>query len=279
MKIGMNMLVWTAHVTQQHYNIVDTLKETGYDGIELFLGAGDTKLYSGHGRHFADMEMGVTCVTCLTPDTNIASPNKKIREAGLDQLKWAIDMGVELNADVLCGPFHSTNSLFSGKPPTPDERQWSIEMLKKAAEYAMPSGIILTPEALNRFECYLYNTMEELTSLVEQVDSPNLGAMYDTHHANIEEKSQSNAIKHIAPYLKHVHISENDRGTPGSGQVNWNDVFTSLKEIKYDGWLTIEAFSRLDPDFANAINVWRDYSPAEEIYTKGLQFIKDGMGL
>ena len=188
-------------------------------------------------------------------------------------------MGVELNADVLCGPFHSTNSLFSGKPPTFDERQWSVEMLKKAAEYAMPSGIILTPEALNRFECYLYNTMEELTSLVEQVDSPNLGAMYDTHHANIEEKSQSNAIKHIAPYLKHVHISENDRGTPGSGQVNWNDVFTSLKEINYDGWLTIEAFSRLDPDFANAINVWRDYSPAEEIYTKGLQFIKDGMGL
>ena len=279
MKVGMNMLVWTAHVTQEHYPIVDALKETGYDGIELFLGAGDAKLYSGHGRHFTDMDMGVTCVTCLSPETNIASPDKKIREAGLDQLKWAIDMCSELNAEVLCGPYHSTNSLFSGKPPTIDERQWSIEMLHKAADYASPSGLILTPEALNRFECYLYNTMEDLTTLVEQVNSPNLGAMYDTHHANIEEKSQSKAIKLIAPYLKHVHISENDRGTPGSGQVNWNDVFSSLKEINYDGWLTIEAFSRLDPDFANAINVWRDYSPAEEIYTKGLQFIKEGMGL
>jgi D-psicose/D-tagatose/L-ribulose 3-epimerase len=279
MKVGMNMLVWTAHVTQEHYPIVDALKETGYDGIELFLGAGDAKLYSGHGIHFADIDMGVTCVTCLTPETNIASPDKKIREAGLNQLKWAIDMCSELNAEVLCGPFHSTNSLFSGKPPTFDERKWSIEMLHKAADYAIPSGIVLTPEALNRFECYLYNTMEDLATLVEQVNSPNLGAMYDTHHANIEEKSQSNAIKLIAPHLKHVHISENDRGTPGSGQVNWNDVFSSLKEINYDGWLTIEAFSRLDPDFANAINVWRDYSPAEEIYTKGLQFIKEGMGL
>ena len=115
--------------------------------------------------------------------------------------------------------------------------------------------------------------------MVKQVNSSNLGAMYDTHHANIEEKSQSKAIKHISPFLRHVHISENDRGTPGSGQVNWNGVFSALKEINYEGWLTIEAFSRLDPDFANAINVWRDFSPAEEIYTKGLRFIKDGLGL
>ncbi|MBT8305889.1 MAG: sugar phosphate isomerase/epimerase [Maribacter sp.] len=279
MKIGMNMLVWTAHVTQEHYPIIDTLKETGFDGIELFLGAGDSKQYSGHGRHFSEMELGVTCVTCLTPETNIASPKKEFREAGLDQLKWAVDMCSELNAEVLCGPYHSTNSLFTGKPPTADEKKWSTEILRKVAEYALPSGLILTPEALNRFECYLYNTMEDLTSLVEQIDSPNLGAMYDTHHAHIEEKSQSNAIKLIAPYLKHVHISENDRGTPGSGLVHWNDVFTALKEINYDGWLTIEAFSRLDPDFANAINVWRDFSPAVEIYTKGLQFIKKGMGI
>ena len=279
MKIGMNMLVWTAHVTQEHYPIVDTLKKKGYDGIELFLGAGDAKLYSSLGNHFANLDMGVTCVTCLTPETNIASTNKKTREAGLDQLKWAIDMCSELNAEVLCGPYHSTNALFTGKPPTSDERKWSIENLKKAAEYAMPSGLIMSLEALNRFECYLYNNMEDLKTLVEQVDSPNLGGMYDTHHANIEEKSQTRAIKQIAPYLKHVHISENDRGTPGSGLVNWEEVFRTLKEIDYDGWLTIEAFSRLDPDFANAIHVWRDFSPAEEIYTKGLQFIKEGMGL
>ncbi|PCJ97404.1 MAG: xylose isomerase [Flavobacteriaceae bacterium] len=279
MKIGMNMLVWTAHVTQEHYPIVDALKETGYDGIELFLGTGDTKLYSALGRHFKDIDMGVTCVTCLTPETNIASPDKKIREAGLDQLKWAIDMGVDLNAEVICGPFHSANSLFTGKPPSLEERQWSIEMLKKVSEYAIPSEIILTPEALNRFECYLYNTMDDLTYLVEQVNAPNLGGMYDTHHANIEEKSQAAALKRIAPYLKHVHISENDRGTPGSGQVNWEEVFNTLKEIQYDGWLTIEAFSRLDPDFANAISVWRDFSPAKEIYEDGLKFIKRGMGI
>ena len=131
-------------------------------------------------------------------------------------------------------------------------------MLRKAAEYAEKVNIVLTPEAVNRFECYLYNTMADLGEMVKEVDHPNLGAMFDTHHANSEEKSQGGAIKTIAPYLKHVHISENDRGTPGRGHFNWPDGCSALKEIKYDGRLTIEAFSTIIPEFANAINVWRN---------------------
>jgi len=131
----------------------------------------------------------------------------------------------------------------------------------------------LTPEALNRFECYLVNTMADLKSLLDQVNHPFVGAMYDTHHANMEEKSQSGAIKTIQSHLRHVHISENDRGTPGQGQIDWDDVFTALKEVRYDGWITIEAFSTVIPEFANAINVWRDFSPTDEIYTKGFDLI------
>ena len=275
----MNMLLWTNHVTEEHFDIVDELKETGYDGIELFIGDGDKKLYSSLGSHFADMNMGVTCVSGLSPEENIASPEAKIRAAGLNRLKWLIDMGAALNAEVLCGPLHSSFAYFTRQPPTLDERLWSIEMLQKAAEYAADANIILAPEALNRFECYLYNTMTDLSAMVEKVNHPNLGAMYDTHHANMEEKSQSGAIKCIAPHLKHFHISENDRGTPGSGQVNWDDVYSTLKEINYRGWMTIEAFSTVIPEFANAINVWRDYSPAEEIYKEGLKHIKNGMGI
>ena len=278
MKIGMNLLLWTNHVTEEHFNIVDTLKKTGYDGIELFLGEGDVSHYSKLGNHFSNIEMGVTAVASLAPEENIASPDLKIREAGLDKLKWSIDVGAAANVEVICGPFHSSFAYFTRQPPTLEERQWSVEMLQKAAEYAATANIILAPEAVNRFECYLYNTMADLRTMAEKVNHPNLGAMFDTHHANIEEKSQAEAIRTIAPYLKHVHISENDRGTPGRGQVQWNDAFSALKEINYDGWLTIEAFSTIIPEFANAINVWRDYSPAEEIYTEGLQFIKDGMG-
>jgi D-psicose/D-tagatose/L-ribulose 3-epimerase len=279
MKIGMNMLLWTNHVTEEHYAIIDKLKATGYDGIELFLGEGEVSHYSRLGTHFSDLGLGVTCIASLAPEENISSVDKKTRAAGLDKLKWSIDAGEALNAEVIAGPFHSSFAYFTRQPPTWDERQRSVEILRKAAEYAADAAIMLAPEALNRFECYLYNTMADLRTLAELVNHPSLGAMYDTHHGNIEEKSQAVAIKTIAPVLKHVHISENDRGTPGSGQVNWDEVFTTLKEINYDGWLTIEAFSTIIPEFANAINVWRDYSPAEEVYKEGIKFIIEGMGI
>ena len=94
MKIGMNMLLWTNHVTEQHYGIVDSLKQTGYDGIELFLGEGNEQHYSSLGNHFTEIEMGVTCVASLAAEENIASPDQKTRNAGLEKLKWSIDMGV-----------------------------------------------------------------------------------------------------------------------------------------------------------------------------------------
>lgn len=273
------MLLWTNHVTEEHFGIVENLKKTGYDGIELYMGDGDVKHYKKLGDYFKSLGLGVTTVTGLAPEENISSEDKIIRQNGLDRLKWAIDNAEALGAENICGPIHSSFAFFSRQPPTADERKRSAEMLYQAAEYAANANIMLCPEALNRFECYLYNTMADLKTLVEAVKHPNLGAMYDTHHSNIEEKSQAKALRTISPYLKHVHISENDRGTPGSGQVNWKEVFDTLKEIRYNGWLTIEAFSTVIPEFANAINVWRDYSPMEEVYKEGYSFIKKGMAI
>lgn len=268
------MLLWTNHVTEQHYQVFDKLKETGYQGIEIPLGEGDVAHYTTIGNRIASLDMGVTCVTSLLEDTNIASPNQDIRNAGLERLKWAIDVAHGAGAEVICGPIHSAFAYFTRQPPTLDEKKWSTEMLHKAGDYAQQAGIMLAPEALNRFECYLVNTMADLKDLVDAVDHSHVGAIYDTHHANVEEKSQRDAIHCISPHLKHVHISENDRGTPGRGQINWNEVFGALKAINYDGWITIEAFCTIIPDFANAINVWRDFSPSNEIYKEGFEFIK-----
>jgi len=133
----------------------------------------------------------------------------------------------------------------------------------------------LTPEALNRFECYLYNTLEDISRLVTAVDHPNLKMIFDTHHAHIEEKNSARAILNFSDLIGHVHISESDRGTPGSGQVHWDSIFTALHEINYNGWLTIEAFSRNNPEFASNINVWRNYQNSiDEIYKDGYSFVK-----
>ena len=231
MKIGMNMLLWTDHVTEQHLPIIERIKAAGYDGIEVPLGDGDTKHYSMLGERLKELNLEATCVTSLLAETNIASPDPKIRQAGLERLQWAIDNAQALGANVITGPIHSAFAYFTHTAPTEDEKKWSIEMLQKAGVLAAEADIHLAPEALNRFECYLVNTMSDLRELLEKVDHPNVGAIFDTHHANIEEKNQKTAIHTIAPFLKHVHISENDRGTPGLGQVNCDDVFTGLKEV------------------------------------------------
>ena len=79
----------------------------------------------------------------------------------------------------------------------------------------------------------------------------------------------------MGPVLGHVHISENDRGTPGEGQIDFDESFSALKEVGYDGWFTIEAFTRNDPGFANSINVWREYSEPWDVAEKGFELIKN----
>ncbi len=268
------MLLWTNHLTEQHYPLIDQIKAQGYEGIEIPLGQGNEHHYTALGKHLTDMGLKATAVTSLDVDTNVASPDPKIRQAGLDRLKWAIDMAKAAQAELICGPFHSAFAYFTRKPATNDERKWSVEMLRKAAEYAEQANVRLAPEAINRFECYLCNTMADLKWIVEEVNHPHLGAIYDSHHAHIEEKSQKKAIESIAPHLIHVHISENDRGTPGAGQVHWDEVFSTLLAINYQGWLTIEAFSTTIPEFAYAINVWRNFSTSDDIFKEGIKFIR-----
>ena len=275
MKIGMNLLLWTTDVDQRLYPLLEDLKEAGFDGVEVPIGDDREENYTALGKKLKDLELGCTCVTSIFQDGNPASADPAIRTRAVDQMKWRIDMGYELGADIICGPYHSAFAHFTGEPPTETERRHSIEVMRKAAEYAATANIVLTPEALNRFECYLYNTLDDISKLIREVNHPNLGMIFDSHHAHIEEKNSAQAITKHADLIRHVHITENDRGTPGSGQVRWEEIFSSLAGIYYDGWLTIEAFSRNKPEFASGINVWRNFQPTlEEVYRDGYHFIK-----
>ena len=210
------------------------------------------------------------------PDENPVGESPGIRQKAVDRLKQAIDCSEAFGSRVICGPFHSAFATFTNRrPPDEQEYMWSAEVLHAAGEYAAQANVTLAVEALNRFECYLCNTMGQLASLVKKADHPKVKAMFDTHHANIEEKKIGEAIKSIAPVLAHVHISENDRGTPGDGHIPWDEVFAALASVRYSGWLTIEAFTRNDPNFANAINVWREYSAPWDMAEKGLKLIRD----
>lgn len=275
-KIGFNLLVWSGGLPETFFPISDKLKALGYDGIECFMEERDSAAYKRFGNHLRSIGLEATCVLGVGPDDNPISESKTIREKAITRLKEAIDCAHASGSKIICGPFHSAFATFTNRrPPEDQEFAWSAEVLHAAGEYAAQANIVLTVEALNRFECYLCNTMEQLTGLIKRAAHPNVQAMFDTHHANIEEKKLSEAIKKVSPVLKHVHISENDRGTPGDGHIPWDETFATLASIQYKGWLTIEAFTRNDPNFANAINVWREYSKPWDMAEQGLKFIKE----
>jgi D-psicose/D-tagatose/L-ribulose 3-epimerase len=274
-KIGFNVLAWSAVVSDDLNPIADRLKKIGYDGVECFVGAADDPAaYQRFGRYVSDLGMEMTAVTVVGPDTNPISESSSVRDKALDRIKWSIDRTHDLGARVLCGPFHSAHAYFQQHPPLDEEYGWGAEVLHAAGIHAAQANITLALEALNRFECYLCNTAEQLSRLVKMAGHPNVRAMFDTHHANVEEKSYPGAIKSLAPILAHVHISENDRGTPGESHLPWEAIFGTLAEINYSEWLTIEAFSRNDPDFANSIGVWREYNEPWDIAEKGFTFIQ-----
>jgi len=140
------------------------------------------------------------------------------------------------------------------------------------------AGIRAGLEPLNRFEAYLLNTMEQAISYAERIGEDGIGILYDTFHANIEEKDPIAALEaiHASGNLSHIHISENDRGTPGRGHAKIREAIVTLGRLGYDGWLTIEAFGRALPELAAATRVWRDFfANPEEVYSEGYAFIRD----
>jgi D-psicose/D-tagatose/L-ribulose 3-epimerase len=279
MKYGMNLLLWTAGADESIFPLLEKIKGWGYDGVELPVFDMNLDNFTKVGKKLKSLGLGTTAVTVCTADENPISPDAGKRKAGLARLKKATDMCAAAGATHLCGPIHSALGEFTGKGPTKDEWNWGKETLSQAADYAKSKGITLVVEYLNRFECYFLNCAEDTARFCREVNHPNLRMMYDTFHANIEEKNIRAAVKGCADQLVHVHISENDRSTPGEGAVNWDASFAALKEVKYDGWLMIEAFGLALPDLAAATKIWRKMFPGEEhLATKGLAFMKSRWG-
>ena len=276
MKTAFNMLLWTTHVTDEHFPIFETLKKVGYEGVEVPIFGGEVEHFQKVAKQLSDNGLGCTSVTVIPDEEhNPISADAGNRAAAVDYLKWAIDCSAAVGSTVLCGPLYQPLGCFSGDGATEDEKQRAAEVLRQAADYAAKANVLLAVEFLNRFECYFLNTMADAAEFVKLVNHPSVAVLFDTFHANIEEKDPVGCITEHIDTIKHVHISENDRGTPGNGHVDWPGTFKALRSGGYDGWMVIEAFGRALPDLAAATRVWRDFFPdAEEVYTEGLKLIK-----
>ncbi len=280
MKVGFNMLLWTTHVTEDRFGLFETLKKTGYDGIEVPLFEGDPEHFRAVGRALKDNGLEGTGITVMPGAAHDAiAADAEAREGAVRHLRWAIDCTEALGGTLLSGPMHQALGRFSGQARTEEEWHRGIETLRRTADAAAAAKIALSIEPLNRFECYFLNTIDDAARFVRGLDRPNVGLLYDTFHANIEEKDPIGVIGANLDAINHVHVSANDRGTPGKDHVPYYETFKALKGGGYDGWLTIEAFGRALPDLAAATMVWRDFFPdPKEVYAFGHEHIRATWG-
>jgi D-psicose/D-tagatose/L-ribulose 3-epimerase len=271
MKFGMNLLLWTDTLKDEMLPVLKQLKKLGYDGVEIPIFDFEAPKYERWGKILSDLGLGCTAVTCRGGDDNPISSDAAIRAKGVENNKRVLDCCHAAGATVLVGPYHSAIGVFSGAGPTDDEFNWGVDSMRQVAEHAQQAGVMLGIEYLNRFETYLLTSAEQAVKFVKAVKHPYCRMMYDTFHANVEEKDLSAAIRTASKYMVHVHIPENDRSTPGAGHVDWKTTFDTLKEVGYDGYLMIEAFGMALPAIAAATKIWR------RMFKSEMQLAKDGL--
>lgn len=275
MKYGLNLLLWTDRMHEGIVPVVEKVKAMGYDGVEMPIFELNEPLYTQWGTRLDAIGLERTAVTVRNAGDNPVSHSATVRTAAVDAMKKTIDCCRAAGVKTLAGPTHSAIGEFTGTGPTADELKWGVETMQKVGEYAATAGVTIAVEYLNRFENYFLTSVAQTVAFVKAVNSPHVRMMYDTFHANIEEKNIPDAIRAAAPWTALVHISENDRSIPGTGHVHWDETFDTLREVGYDGWMVVEAFGLALPNIVAATKIWRKMFPSEDqLATDALAFMK-----
>ena len=275
MRFGANTLIWAESFGPEEFPVLARVKAAGLDGVEipLFHPAG----FAARDVRRALEEAGLECTACtvMPRGRSLASPDPQERDRGRQHLRECLSAAAEVGAGLLVGPMYSPVGDFTGQRRTPDEWQRVVESWQELADTVQASGVAVAMEPLNRFETYFLNTVADAALLCDQIGHPRIGILVDTFHANIEEKSVGAALRQAGRHLKHVHTCENDRGTPGTGNIHWPEFFAALQAVRYDGWLTIESFGFRLGEIAAAASIWRDLAPTpESIAFEGVKFLR-----
>jgi D-psicose/D-tagatose/L-ribulose 3-epimerase len=278
MKFGVNTMIWSGEYDSQVSGLLPLIKEKGFDGIEipLFRLEGFNAAAVRRDTEALGLECNVT--SAFLPGLSPISDDSSIRARAIGHLKGLIQATAETGARILAGPMYSPVGYLPGRRRTANEWKYAVDGLQQLGDTLAANRVTLAVEPLNRFETYFLNTAADAALLCEQINHPNIGILFDTFHANIEEKHIAAGIHTVRKHLRHMHTCENDRGIPGSGHVEWPEVFQALRDIHYDGYLTIESFGFNIGDISAAAAIWRDIEKTpDSIAFDGLRFLKDNI--
>lgn len=275
MKFGVNTFIWTESFTAENLPLLPQIKAAGFDGVEVSLFDPASFAVADIRRGLADSGLECTICSVVGKDVNIISDDPATRRRAREHMCRCIEAAAQVGAKIIAGPLYSPVGYLPGRRRTADEWKWAVECYQSLGPTLVQNGVTIAIEPLNRFETYFLNTAADAVKLCDEINHPHVGILFDTFHANIEEKDVATGYKTVAKHLKHVHTCENDRGIPGSGHVDWVGVFAALRAIGYDGWLTIESFGFALPNLSAAAAIWRDIETSPSaIAFDGLKFLK-----
>ncbi len=281
-QIGITTWVWTAPLSTEKFpSIARHIADLGFDLVEVPVERTTDLDYARAAAVIKDVGLAASVCAVMSPDRDLIHPDEAIRSNGMAYVRHCIDAAHTLGARNVIGPIYS--AVGRQWQPTPDERERDVDLLvrqlRTLADYARERGVVLCLEPLNRFETSFINIAGQAIEVIDRVDHPSCGLLLDTFHMNIEERSIGDAIRSTGPRLRHLHACENDRGTPGTGHVPWQEVADACHAIGYDGPVVIETFTDRVKTMARAVAIWRPLAPSPEFLAhEGLRHLRSLFG-
>jgi D-psicose/D-tagatose/L-ribulose 3-epimerase len=266
--LGINLLLWTAEPAQAHRPLLQSLKDMGYGLVEIPAFHGDPEKCAALAPLLDELGLARTLLSARGAEDNPLSPDPAVRRLAVENGCRSVDCAVALGTAKVVGPIHSGFGVHSGAGPTEAEWEHAIDVMREVADYAKRYGVSLSLEFLNRFECYLLNTTAETARFVDEVGAANVGILFDTFHANIEDENFTVTLGKYGRHVNHVHVSESHRGTLGTGMVNWADAFGALKTMQYSGDIVVEAFGTAVQDLIPLVKIWRKAYDTEDVLAR-----------
>jgi|LGVE01.1.fsa_nt_gb D-psicose/D-tagatose/L-ribulose 3-epimerase len=276
MKFGIHLSTYTKSWEEDVLNYIPISKEFGYDGVEFPLMDPDTFQVTKAKKLINEMDLECTCGTGMNLNRDISSLDPDIKNNGIKHLKQCIDLCNTLETDCLGGVLYAPWGQYKTRHEAAENIKTSLENLNLIGDYAKEKGVTLALEMINRYETYFINTVNDGKNYLKTINHPNVKLHFDTFHGNIEEKNMKNALIEGGDDIYHVHFCENDRGIPGTGNINWNDVKIGLEAINYNRWITLENFVMPNCEVGKDTFIWRKIEKdGLTVAKESIKFIKE----
>jgi D-psicose/D-tagatose/L-ribulose 3-epimerase len=278
MKLGVNGLLWSTRIGPEEIALLPRLRAAGFDLFEVPMFDPGTLPIASLRRALDNNELDCTVCGILPQGLSPIHEDHAVRSRTVAHLKDCVKAAADLGSKLIAGPLYAPVGYLCGRRRTVQEWQYAVDCFQDLTSTLDENNVTLAIEPLNRFETFFLTTAEDAIRLCDEVGHRRVGLLFDTFHTNIEEKDVPAAFVSAGGRLKHIHISENDRGIPGTGHVDFPGILNALPSIAYDGVLVIESFGYLLPEMAAATAIWRDLaSTPEAIAFEGLKYLR-GIG-